>query len=396
MTGQFGSKQMEADYASSFVRYQQLVRATDQLGTNDLSVAVLGLFGEVGSAIAVVKKRARDGDTFSAYGAGLAEEIGDVQWYLTCVANRSRLDLSELAQRVSRDLSDWDEVERGFGSWGDVQGQVRDADRATQLAAMAELGEAAGALVGDLHRGQLSNNRDRLSGHLVDVLRGLIHFAAAVDIDLQVTAEQNASKVLGRWPIKMEYPPLADEALGKYERLPRTFRIFVEEVTVGSKTYVMQSYGGIVVGDRLTDNKAEADDYRFHDVFHVAYAVHLGWSPVLRSLLRVKRRSLPNIDENEDGARAILVEEGVSTFVFGRALACNLFEGADRVDTDLLKLIQEFVRGFEPDKCGLWQWERAILDGFAVFRQLRANRSGIIVADLDAHTLSFERAGTVG
>jgi len=31
----------------------------------------------------------------------------------------------------------------------------------------------------------------------------------------------------------------------------------------------------VIVGDRLTDNKAEPDDYRFHDVFHMAYAVHL-------------------------------------------------------------------------------------------------------------------------
>jgi len=39
--------------------------------------------------------------------------------------------------------------------------------------------------------------------------------------------------------------------------------------TVGAKTYVIQSMNDVIVGDRLTDNKAEPDDYRFHDVFHM-------------------------------------------------------------------------------------------------------------------------------
>lgn len=59
--------------------------------------------------------------------------------------------------------------------------------------------------------------------------------------------------------------------------------------------------------------------YRFHDVFHLAYAAVLGWSPVLRALLKCKRKSHPWLDENQDGARAILIEEGISTFVFNHA-----------------------------------------------------------------------------
>ena len=42
----------------------------------------------------------------------------------------------------------------------------------------------------------------------------------------------------------------------------------------------------------------------FHDVFHLAYAAVLGWSPTTRALLKIKRKSRPEIDENEDGARA--------------------------------------------------------------------------------------------
>jgi hypothetical protein len=190
--------------------------------------------------------------------------------------------------------------------------------------------------------------------------------------------------------MERRYPARTDSQLPFNERLPSRFRIFIEEHTVTGKTYVLQKRNGVIIGDRLTDNKAEKDDYRFHDVFHIAYAVHLGWSPVLRTLFRIKRKSRADLDENEDGARAVLIEEGIATFIFGRALERGLFAGLEHLDYDLLKLVSDFVRGFEAEACSLWQWERAILDGFEVFRALKEHRRGYVTADLDAHTLRFE------
>ena len=114
------------------------------------------------------------------------------------------------------------------------------------------------------------------------------------------------------------------------ERLPRRFEVRIEEHSDGSRTWVTQTFNGRLLGDQLTDNKGRPDDYRFHDVFHVAYAVHLGWSPVLRRLMQVKRKSDPQIDENQDGARAAIIEEGVATYIFGQALERHLFDGLDR------------------------------------------------------------------
>jgi len=37
----------------------------------------------------------------------------------------------------------------------------------------------------------------------------------------------------------------------------------------------------------------------------------------------------------------------------------------------------------------LWQWERAILDGFKVFRALKKYRKGFIVTDIEEHTIEF-------
>ena len=88
------------------------------------------------------------------------------------------------------------------------------------------------------------------------------------------------------------------------------------------------------------------------------------------------------------------VEEGISTYIFGRGLERELFAGSQPSSTsDCIKTIHDFVRGFEPERCALWQWERAVLDGFKLLREFKRYRRGYIVADLERHTLEF-REGT--
>lgn len=159
----------------------------------------------------------------------------------------------------------------------------------------------------------------------------------------------------------------------------------------GGKTYVFQQCNGVNIGSALTDNRLVNDDYRFHDVFHLAYAAILGWSPVIRALFNVKRKSDPAIDEAQDGARAIIIEEGISTLIFNKARRLNFFASVKSLDYPLLKMIPELVSGYEVEQCPLWQWEKAILDGFAVFRELRLYRRGVVTADLENRSISFEQ-----
>ena len=155
----------------------------------------------------------------------------------------------------------------------------------------------------------------------------------------------------------------------------------------------MQICNGIIIGDRLTDNRVNPDDYRFHDVFHYAYAAILGWSPVTRALFRLKRKSDDRIDEGEDGARAILIEEGVTTWIFGRARQIDFFENVSSGDLsfNLLKDIRKFVAGYEVESCPLWLWEEAILQGYAAFRFFKKHRRGIIHIDMRRRQLTVER-----
>ena len=370
--------------------YQLVTRNTDRMGDSGFDLAVLGLFGEVGSLLSALKKKRRENTAYTDYDGAILEELGDVLWYFSNVASRAGLNLSVLAQRMFREIDDWDEVkEHEFGTFGDIQvASVVRVSFAEFQSRLVSLGGKVGDLVKDFGLGMVQSNRDRLSAHLVDIFRALLAAAVAADVSLDKAARHNLHKVFSRWPTDEVYPSLVDNQMPKDERLPRQFTMFIEEHEVNRKIYVVQKCNEIIIGDRLTDNKTEKDDYRFHDVIHIAFAVFLGWSPVLRALFHVKRKSVPELDENQDGARAILIEEGVSSFIFGRGLDRSLFENIG-VDYDLLKSIQEFVRGYEVERCALWQWEKAIEEGFRVFRDLKRDRRGYIHADLDAHTLEF-------
>ncbi len=145
--------------------------------------------------------------------------------------------------------------------------------------------------------GPVESESRRPLAHLVQIFRALIAAAEAADVSLEEAACNDLYKIFSRWPAEERYPALIDDNMIEIERLPRRFSVFFEEHEVGGKTYVIQKCRGIIIGDRLTDNKTEKDDYRFHDVFHIAYAAYLGWSPVLRALFRVKRKSIPDLDE---------------------------------------------------------------------------------------------------
>ena len=100
--------------------------------------------------------------------------------------------------------------------------------------------------------------------------------------------------------------------------------------------------------------------------------------------------SSPEIDENEDGARAGIIEEGISTWIFNHGLRNAEFRNAKSLDYSLLKAVRELVKGYEVEVRPLWQWERAILEGFRIFRLLRKHRSGAVTVDLNTRSISFE------
>jgi NTP pyrophosphatase (non-canonical NTP hydrolase) len=374
--------------------YQEFTRLTDQnrkTGYAGFMLPFLGIYGEVGSLLSELKKKQRDADSYVGYAESVVEELGDVLWYFTNIADRAQLTVEILAQRMRRDINDWDEIGDQCASFDDIQ--MRRPHTGPLIGEKVEQGainlaSKVGSLLADASLGRLEGNRDVLSAHLVEILRAIVRVAEDADVSLQEAATRNIAKVTSRWPIERKYTPLFDEAFEADEQLPRHFEMVIEEKVIGGKSFVIQKCNGIKIGDRLTDNIEEPDDYRFHDAFHLAYAAILGWSPVIRDLFKLKRKSNPKIDENQDGARAGLIEEGVATWIFNHATRLNLFASIKSLDYHLLKAVKELVKGYEVESCPLWMWEEAILEGFKVFRFLKEHRRGRVVVDLEHRRIS--------
>ncbi|RYY28724.1 MAG: pyrophosphatase [Sphingomonadales bacterium] len=364
--------------------YAAQAAQTDQRrGSAALSFALLGLFGETGSLLSVAKKKQRDRASYLGYADAVVEELGDVLWYLSSLARRSRIPLSAVG-KAALDHSGANEADAAL-NFHALQPAHMPLIREPTVSFERTLLQLAGG-VGELVRGYDAamprRRQDRLR-KLADVMRCLIGAATEAGVTLEAAAVKNLHKIFDRWPNKRDFPPPFDDGLLPEETLPRQMTIDLFERQIHGKDYVFQRSNGVYVGDRLTDNSAVPDDYRFHDVFHYAYAAVLGWSPVLRSLLRLKRKSLPAIDEAEDGARAILIEEGITSWLFGQAQQLRYFDGVRRgeLPLDMLKGVREFVAGYEAERCPLWLWEEAILEGYAAFRFLCEKRQGRVMID---------------
>lgn len=359
---------MTADVERAWLlEFAALAAKTDKFKDKADHAALLaaGLIGEAGSVVSELKKKRREREAYPVYREKMVEEIGDFLWYFVRLA-------AVVAPGLLEELP--------------VPGKVvLPATDGPQLTGHLDFGAAVGEVLAGVSTSKHDDMRTRL-GRTWALLTVISNDA---DVCLRDAAERNTAKTRSRWPDEKRYAPLFDDAFPVEEQLPRWLHVDFLERTRGSHRAVILRCNDINFGDRLTDNIEDPDGYRFHDIFHFAYAVHLGWSPVVRALMRTKRKSNSKIDEAQDGARAGIVEEAVAAIVFSRAKQLKFFEGLDHVDLDLLKTVKEFVEGFEVECVPLWQWETAILDGYRVFRSLCAGPGGRVTLDLGARQLTY-------
>jgi NTP pyrophosphatase (non-canonical NTP hydrolase) len=388
---------------TSLQAYQARADAANQFkGKPDaLSKLRFGLFGEVGGLLAAVKKSYRDFGM--AQQAVIKEELGDCFWYLTEVSVEygdtlpvvGAAGLIELQRRFS--VSSLPSVgQLTFlpfdGIYAMCHEQLPALDRTIQL---SNLGSHVGQLMSITSTPDLVSSTPSVL--LAELLADLVTVAWMFDLRFADVVSANLEKFESRWRQEgAQYTVPFDRTSPPHERFERRFDVhfierFYNEGQENERPYVIQQIRGVNIGDRLTDNRSEPDGYRFHDVFHLAYIAHLGWSPVIRALLKLKRKSDPKRDENEDGARAAIIEEGIATWIFNHADHHDFYENTEvgKLEYGLLKQVRDMVEGYEVEACPLWQWEQAILEGFKVFRQLRDAGSGVVTVDMDAHSINF-------
>ena len=231
--------------------------------------------------------------------------------------------------------------------------------------------------------------KERVSEELGDLLWYVANVASKFDLELDEIATANLAKLKARWASERATPLCFDATLPEGERFPRRFEVELVDVDDEHRQRVRVSINNVLVGDVLTDNAYDPDGYRFHDVFHLAYAAVLGWSPTVRALLRCKRKSRPLLDEVEDGGRAAVIEEGISALVFNYARHHHMLDGVRTLDFQLLRTIKDMTSHLEVRECTTGEWEQAILHGFEVWRAVLAARGGRIAVDLDRRYLEY-------
>jgi NTP pyrophosphatase (non-canonical NTP hydrolase) len=395
-TRRSGANMEEEFVPLTIQQYSREALATDRRqDITSLNFPLLGLFGEIGTLLSAVKKKQRDSTAFRAYAEAVTEELGDALWYLNLVACKGGITLADVVTNLRQDNADWLQATDAVLTFDALQPAVIEFKKTPSVEferTLTQLAAAVGKLMHAQDEKELIKDKKRLGPCLVTVLDTLVNAATEAGVTLEAAAIKNLKKTSDRWPVHKSYPRFFDEDAPWQEQLPRFLEIDISEREVGGKLYVFQRCNSLNIGDRLTDNAMAPDDYRFHDVFHYAYVAVLGWSPVTRSLFKLKRKSMPQLDEVQDGARAALIEEGITTWIFGQAVELNLFAShkAGDLPFDLLKQVRQFVAGYEAEECPAWLWEEAILQGYAVFRYLREHRRGKVTIDAENRKISVE------
>lgn len=362
--------------------YLRDIEATDELPKDEITPVLFGLYGEVGSILSTAKKLDRDKGSYIGYKKTREEEFGDVLWYFAALCRRVGASADDIFSKATASADYQHVVAANDLPHGPVSHVSILGSSPSIQKSYLDLGSAIGPLIKAVEEGK-------------DIQPFLCYFADCYLRALQASelvfarvVQTNLTKALGRF-IETDFSklPTFDASFLDEERLPDEFEIRITQRSSG-QSYLQ--WNGVFIGDPLTDNIRDPDGYRFHDVFHMAHAAILHWSPTFRALIKHKRKSKKEIDEAQDGGRAIVVEEGLTAWIYSRAKELNYFQGQDRVSFDMLKTIAQFVQGYEVEACPLKLWERAILRGYDVFLKVRENNGGIVVGDRRARNIEYK------
>ncbi|MBT2970512.1 MAG: nucleoside triphosphate pyrophosphohydrolase family protein [Candidatus Thiodiazotropha sp. (ex Ctena orbiculata)] len=240
--------------------------------------------------------------------------------------------------------------------------------------------------------------KEKLIEELDDIIWYLTSIATIEDIPLSQILKYNLKKTKDRWADLHETAQLPlegefyDDEYDEQEQLPREFVTeFKESTDRNGKHCIKITVNGETFGNTIRDNNYEDDYYRYHDLFHFSYATCLGWSPTARGLMHKKRRSNEQVNEIEDGGRAIVIDEAISALVFEHARNHKFYEGVTTLDEQLLQTIRLLTRHLEVKQATPKEWEKAILTGFNIWRTMHKEKSGRVICNLHEKTMYFEK-----
>jgi hypothetical protein len=180
-----------------------------------------------------------------------------------------------------------------------------------------------------------------------------------------------------------------DDGFPPGEQIPRRMEITLGPEPGPHGDLVRMTVNGFRVGDPLTDNAWRETGYRWHDTLHLAHAVCLGWSPILRAMAGLKRRSDPRVDHIEDGGRAAVADEAIAWTVFCHARRRDWYRRRP-VDKSLLDYVQEMTYALEVSRCSQNEWAHAIRTGLQCLDAVWEYNGGVLLGDLTTRSLTYQ------
>ncbi|MFW1955174.1 pyrophosphatase [Acinetobacter guillouiae] len=363
--------------------YINHIRKTNNL--NDLESLLLGLVGEIGSLMSPAKKLAREHEIYgeAKFRKDTVEELGDILWYFVALCEICNGDFKSFIVNL-------DYIHTHGGEESDLMFTLLPEQPVVSRTNFIESSENKLKLLEFSSQGMnfvasILRTKTIDFDESVEFLKKYQEIIKFLKISFLEIVQLNILKTSSRFLGSENEPNNFDEGFDEDEQIPKEFEIDI--VLKNNKTYM--KWNGVRIGDPLTDNHASKDGYKYHDVFHLAYGAILHWSPVFRALIKHKRKSNPFIDETQDGGRAIVIEEGISVWLYSQAKEHDFFKDTSNLSYDILKTIQQFVKGYEVERCSLALWEKAILEGYKVFNQVKEKGQGKIIGNLERRTIEY-------
>lgn len=422
--------------------YQRIVATfqTDRDIAHEL-VPLLGTGAHVGAILDAQQRFLRD--TISAKGRTRAIEraVGRLVRWCAVVASQFDLELDEIAhdnlrkvdrrhRRLGHDgitaLVPYETKPLTFSSYARLAAET-DQDigagsdpLALSVPLLGMAGEVGSLFLEQKKRYRGDSEVADWRGFIAEELGDLLWYASAVcrhlGADIDLVMRDDAERLQGvepgdvtgqrrtfdvnfpdeeRFPRKLHLRFAENRAIGEpkvtvtlLDAVPNAFPNGAIQIT----TDKVKGYSvGKQLGDQVDNNSHHDDAYRYHDAVHLGLLAVLQWSPNIRSLLRIKRKSVPSVDEVEDGARAIFAEEGLAAILAKQASVNADYIDVRKVPEELLELIASVTDDLEVSALPLWLWAEAICQGFQVMRLLASNGGGFVLADLDAGKLRYSK-----
>lgn len=427
-----------------FVRDTDVTKNDDLVGRD--RVARFGLVSELGSILSALKKvilRSDAGPLAKHITKGeLREELGDAFWYVGMCANifhdgqdlfsecldeleglhtGPSAEIERVEQVGAEKISEFKKDKEIF----DAEKTLDNFQRAAFWTRRTEKDDLRDVCVAVLQQltAQLvrcympESEKDKINRDVKEksdkniIIETAWHLAALATLN-----ELKLSEILNTLKTKTEFrggisdKVIRDTCFHKQERFPDVFEIaFVPSAKneLVSEMYWLREDGyHSKLGASLQDNHPDKDGYRYHDAIHVAFAVHLGWSPNLRKFMNLKRKSNKATDDNEDGGRAAILEEmiilQVHTYASKLKLYINEAEGNDPnqqlekspfeepnvLTFEFIRALHQLSKGYEVFESKEADWRNAICAGYEMYILLQ-EAGGVLIANTKRRTLEY-------